>query len=66
MYRYHHLTVHHATHLVYNWHRASDVNLSNYNLCTRAEPAKIKLSIDALQCENVDYTSHRKDIDLFY
>ena len=50
----------------YNWYGASDVNLSNYNSCTRAELAKIKLPFDALQCENVDCTSHRKDIDLFY
>ena len=50
----------------YNWYSASDVNLSNYNSCTRAELAKIKLPFDALQCENVDCTSHRKDIDLFY
>ena len=50
----------------YNWYGASDVNLSNYNSCTRAELAKIKLPFDALQCENVDCTSHRKDIDIFY
>ena len=50
----------------YNWYGASDVNLSDYNSCTRAELAKIKLPFDALQCENVDCTSHRKDIDLFY
>ena len=50
----------------YNWYGASDVNLSNYNSCTRAELAKIKLPFDALQCENVDRTSHRKDIDVFY
>ena len=51
---------------VANYLRASDVNLSNYNSCTRAELAKIKLPFDALQFENVDCTSHRKDIDLFY
>ena len=50
----------------YNWYGASDVNLSNYNSYTRAELAKIKLLFDALQCENVDCISHRKDIDLFY
>ena len=103
----------------YNWYGASDVNLSNYNSCTRAELAKIKLPFDVkmintvldenmlidsisptlenksnilthsryynncnfknmleqthnritilnLMCENVDCTSHRKDIDLFY
>ena len=49
-----------------NWYGASDVNLSNYNSCTRAELAKIKLPFDALQCENVYCTSHRKDIDLYY
>ena len=52
----------------YNWYGASDVNLSHYHSCTRAELAKIKLPFDALLCENVDCTttSHRKDIDLFY
>ena len=50
----------------YNWYGASDVNLSNYNSCTKAELAKIKLPFDALQCENVNRTNHRKDIDLFY
>ena len=50
----------------YNWYGAFDVNLSNYNSCTRAELAKIKLPFDGRQCDNEDCTSHRKDIDLFY
>ena len=33
----------------YNWYGAFDVNLSNYNSCTRAELAKIKLPFDARQ-----------------
>ena len=47
----------------YNWYGTSNANLSNYHSCTRAELAKIKLFVDALQCKNVDCTSHRKDID---
>ena len=32
----------------YNWYGVSDVNLSNYYSCTRAELAKIKLPFDAV------------------
>ena len=52
--------------LSYNWYGASDVNLYNYNLCTRVELAKIKLPFDALQCDDIQCISHRNDIDQFY
>ena len=52
--------------LSYNWYGASDVNLYNYNLCTRVELAKIKLPFDALQCDDIHCISHRNDIDQFY
>ena len=50
----------------YNWCSASDVDLYKYFLCTRTELAKIKLPMDALQCEDISCTKHSKDIDLFY
>ena len=52
--------------LSYNWYGASDVNLYNYNLCTRVELVKIKLPFDALQCDDIHCISHRNDIDQFY
>ena len=68
MYRYHQLTVHHATHLVIT----STEHLMLIFLIIIHAPelnlqrSIIKLPFDALQCENVDCTSHRKDIDVFY
>ena len=50
----------------YNWCGASDVDLYKYYSCTRTELAKIKLSIEALQCDYISCTKHRKDIDDFY
>ena len=52
--------------LSYNWYGASDVNLYNYNLCTRVDLAKIKLPFDALQYDDIHCISHRNDIDQFY
>ena len=52
--------------LSYNWYGASDVNLYNYNLCTRVELAKIKLPLDALQSDDIHCISHCHDIDKFY
>ena len=50
----------------YNWCGASDVDLYKYYSCTRTELAKIKLPMEALQCEDISCTKHRRDIDLFY
>ena len=50
----------------YNWCGASDADLYKYYSCTRTELAKIKLPMEALQCEDISCTKHRKDIDLFY
>ena len=52
--------------LSYNWYGASDVNLYNYNSCTRVELAKIKLPFDALQCDDIHCISYRNDIDKLY
>ena len=50
----------------YNWYGASDVDLYKYYSCTRTELAKIKLAMEALQCEDISCTKRRRDIDLFY
>ena len=50
----------------YNWCGASDVDLYKYYSCTRSELAKIKLPMEALQCEDISCTKPRKDIDLFH
>ena len=50
----------------YNWCDASDVDLYKYYSCTRTELDKIKLPMEALQCEDISCTKHRKDIDDFY
>ena len=46
----------------YNWCGASDADLYKYYSCTRTELAKIKLPMEALQCEDISCTKHRKDI----
>ena len=43
----------HDRRLSYNWCGASDIDLYKYYLCTRTELAKIKLPMEALQCEDV-------------
>ena len=52
--------------LSYDWYGASDVNLYNYNLCTRVELAKLKLYFDAQQRDDIHCISHCNDIDKFY
>ena len=60
------ITLHETHSISDNWYGASDVNLYNYNLCTRVELAKIKLPFDALQCDDINCISYRNDIDQFY
>ena len=50
----------------YNWYGASDFDISNYYSCTRSELSKIKLPLEAMQCEDVLCNKHRRDIDVFY
>ena len=52
--------------LRYNWYVASDFDISNYYSCTRSELSKIKLPLEAMQCEDVRCIKHRRDIDVFY
>ena len=52
--------------LSYNWCGASDMDLYKYYSCTRTKLDKIKLTMEALQCEDVFCTKHRRAIDLFY
>ena len=52
--------------LRYNWYGASDFDISNYYSCTRSELSKSKLSLEAMQCEDVRCIKHRRDIDVFY
>ena len=51
--------------LRYNWYGASDFDISNYYSCTRSELSKIKLPLEAMQCEDVRCIKHRRDIDVF-
>ena len=37
--------------LRYNWYGASDLDISNYYSCTKAELSRIKLPLEAMQCE---------------
>ena len=50
----------------YNWSGVSDFDISNYYSCTRSELSKIKLPLEAMQCEDVLCNKHRRDIDVFY
>ena len=50
----------------YNWYGASDFDISNYYSCTRSELSKIKVPLDAMQCEDVRCIKHRRDIVDFY
>ena len=52
--------------LRYNWYGASDLDISNYYSCTRAELSRIKLPLESMQCEDVLCNEHRRDIDVFY
>ena len=52
--------------LRYNWYGASDFDISNYYSCTRSELCRIKLPLEAMQCEDVRCFKHRRDIDVFY
>ena len=54
------------TSIYYNWYGASDFDISNYCSCTRSELSKIKLPLEAMQCEDVLCNKHRRDIDVFY
>ena len=45
-------------HLILSYH--------NYYSCTRSELSKIKLPLEAMQCEDVRCIKHRHDIDVFY
>ena len=52
--------------LRYNWYGAFDLDISNYYSCTKAELSRIKLPLEAMQCEDVLCNKHRRDIDVFY
>ena len=43
--------------LRYNWYGASDLDISKYYSCTRAELSRIKLPLEAMQCEAFGVTS---------
>ena len=45
---------------------ASDLDISNYYSCTRAELSRIKLPLEAMQFKDVLCNKHRRDIDVFY
>ena len=52
--------------LRYNRYGASNFDISNYYSCTRSELSKIKLPLEAMQCEDVRCIKHRRNIYVFY
>lgn len=49
-----------------NWYNATEDNLLQYRSATKTELQKIKLPLDAVQCQNPACTEHNRDIDHLY
>ena len=50
----------------FNWKDLTDNNLLNYTICTKKDISRIRIPLDALQCNDMSCGTHQKDIDHFY
>ena len=50
----------------FNWKDLTDNNLLNYSICTKKDLSRIRIPLDALQCNDMSCGTHQKDIDYFY
>ena len=50
----------------FNWNGSRDHDLYRYSLSTKSQLSKLSIPLDALRCNDVSCTVHRKDIDDFY
>ena len=50
----------------FNWKDLTDNDLLNYSICTKKDLSRIRIPLDALQCNDMSCGTHQKDIDHFY